>query len=112
MPLTDFQASLARLLSLNRTFDSFTSLPLPDEISLVVEVSDTTLRFDLRDKASLYARAGIIECWVVDLNGRKLIVHREPKEGHYTSVVSYDENDSVAPLAAPERTLAVRSLFS
>jgi Uma2 family endonuclease len=52
--------------------------PQPGELALVLEVADTTLRFDLTVKAGLYARAGIVEYWVVDVNGRRLIVHREP----------------------------------
>lgn len=44
-----------------------TGNPGPDTILLVVEVSDTTLRFDLRTKAALYARAQIPEYWVVDI---------------------------------------------
>src|SRR5215472_6579923 len=42
----------------------------PGDMALVVEVSDTTLRFDLRVKARLYARAGVADYWVLDVNGR------------------------------------------
>jgi hypothetical protein len=37
-----------------------------------------TLRFDLTVKAAIYARAGIAEYWVLDVNGRRMIVHRDP----------------------------------
>jgi Uma2 family endonuclease len=90
----------------------FKVVPQPEELSLIVEVSDTTLRFDLRTKAAVYARAGIADYWVADMNGRRLIVHRQPVQGRYASVVFYDVDESVAPLAAPEHAVAVGSLFS
>jgi Uma2 family endonuclease len=46
--------------------------PAVDDIYLVVEVSDTTLDFDLADKRALYSRAGIAEYWVIDLQAKKL----------------------------------------
>ena len=100
------------IVVLNRSFNTFQSgPPQPQDLALVVEVSDTTLRFDLQIKGGVYARSGIVEYWVVDVNGRNLIVHRQPEQGRYTSIVSYDVNESVTPLAAPEHTIAVRALF-
>jgi len=90
--------------------------PKPGELDLVVEVADTTLTFDLTVKAALYARAGIVEYWVLDLNGRRLIVHREPeigadRTGVYRSIAAYNENERVAPLAAPDRSFLVRDVL-
>ena len=90
------------LIVLNRESATIVSgNPQPRDLSLVVEISDTTLAFDLTTKAGLYARAGIIEYWVLDVTGRRLIVHRNPVSGKYQSVTVYSENESVAPLAAP-----------
>jgi len=86
-------------------------LPTPADIALVVEVSDSTLSFDLGVKANLYARAGIADYWVFDLVGRRLIAHREPSEGRYRSVIAYDESESLAPLAAPESPFFVAAAF-
>jgi len=77
----------------------------------VVEVSDSSLGFDLTTKAALYARAGIVEYWVLDVAGRRLIVHRDPRAGRYISVAAYGEEESVAPLAALESLLRVGDLF-
>jgi len=52
-------------------------------------------------KAALYARAGIVEHWVVDVANRRLIVHREPLSGVYRFIAVYGEDEAVAPLAAP-----------
>jgi Uma2 family endonuclease len=85
--------------------------PQPGDLRLVVEISDTTLGFDLKVKARLYARAGIMEYWVLDVSGRRMIVHREPQEGQYRSVTSYEEHEIVAPLAAPTAELRPADLF-
>jgi Uma2 family endonuclease len=86
--------------------------PKPNELALVVEVSDTTLQFDLGVKARLYARAGIEDYWVIDLKGRCLIVHRKPVDGEYQSVEAYGEAESVTPLSAPGHSLLVRDVLT
>lgn len=81
------------------------------DLRLIVEVADTSLQFDLRTKGPLYARAGIPEYWVVDINARQVIVHREPREGRYESVLVYGESESITPLGAPDHEFAVRGAF-
>jgi hypothetical protein len=80
---------------------SFSRNPQPGDLSLVVEISDSKLAFDLTVKAGLYERAGIIELWVLDINRRHLLVHRNPVAGRYSSVVVYNEDENITPLAAP-----------
>ena len=89
----------------------FSAHPQPTDIHLAVEVADTTLTFDRNTKAALYARAGIIEYWILDIRGRKLIVHRDPQNGAYASVAVYDETESVAPLGAPRQEFPVSTAF-
>lgn len=83
----------------------------PADLLLVVEVSDTTLRFDLRNKALLYARAGVEDYWVADVVGRRLIVHRNPTPAGYAEVTEYGENETVAPLARPDAAVLVSQLL-
>ena len=86
---------------LNQDYSAFLSAnPQPRDLLLVVEVSDSTLKFDLTTKARLYARAGITEFWVLDIRGRRLIVHRDPAVGKYASVMEYGEREPASPLAA------------
>ena len=92
----------ADLKVLKRPSQEYASNPQPEDILLVVEISDTTVRFDLSKKAKLYARAEIMEYWVLDIPGKRVVVHREPKEGRYRGIVAYDAQEEVAPLAAPE----------
>jgi len=86
------------------------NLANPSTALLVVEVSDSSLDIDIDtgDKAMLYAAAGIAEYWVLDLNNRKLIVHRDPlpvttatSGFSFQNVSHLDEVDSIAPLALP-----------
>jgi Uma2 family endonuclease len=97
---------------LKRSYSGFLTLtPQPGDLELVVEVSDTSRVFDLTTKAALYARAGILEYWVLDIQGRRLVVHREPRAGRYGVTIAYGENESVAPLAAPEKPFRVADVF-
>jgi Uma2 family endonuclease len=88
-----------------------TANPRPADLRLVVEISDTTLGFDLTTKAALYARAAISEYWVFDIAARRLIVHRDPRNGAYQSMVAYSDEERVSPLAAPGREFHVADAF-
>ncbi len=85
--------------------------PQPSDLALVVEIADTTLRHDRTTKARLYARAGIVEYWVVDVDGRRLFAFREPEGGHYRQELEFAEADRVYPLESPLNPVAVASLL-
>lgn len=85
--------------------------PGPSDVRLLVEISDTTPAFDLGTKARLYARAGILEYWVVDVVGRRIVVHRDPRAGAFENVAPYREGESIAPLSAPGRSFPVEDAF-
>jgi Uma2 family endonuclease len=100
------------LIVLKKDFTTFRSAnPQPPDLYLVVEIADTTLAFDLKVKAPLYARAGIPEYWVLDVPSRRLIVHRDPQAGRYRSIAAYGEGESVSPLSAPAAALRVGDAF-
>jgi Uma2 family endonuclease len=85
--------------------------PGPEDLRLIVEIADTILNFDLTTKAALYARAGIVEYWVLDVARRRLLVHRDAKASGYASIIAYSEHESVAPLAAPQAEFRVADAF-
>jgi Uma2 family endonuclease len=85
--------------------------PGPEDILLVIEAADSTLRMDRFQKAALYARAGIPEYWILDIGLRRMIVHRDPGAGKYSSVVFYREDESVTPLCVPESGFRVAAAF-
>jgi Uma2 family endonuclease len=85
--------------------------PGPEDLSLVVEIADTSLRTDRTVKASLYARAGIQEYWVVDVNGRRIYVYRQPDPAGYKEVAVYGETESIATLARPNDVISVAAIL-
>ena len=62
------------------------AVPL-DTVALIVEVSDTTLETDLGRKAALYARAGVAEYWVIDVEGNRALLHMMPGAEGYAEQV-------------------------
>ena len=85
--------------------------PGPDDVLLLIEVADTSLELDRGEKLRLYAQADIPEYWIIDLNRRVLIVHRQPRDAEYASVQQYEGDARVAPEALTDVELAVGSLF-
>ena len=85
--------------------------PLPDDILLLVEVSDSSLAKDRGLKAGLYARAGVADYWIVNVNDQCVEVFRDPREWVYQSVTTHRTGQEVRPLAFPEVALAVDRLF-
>ena len=69
---------------------------------LVIEVSDSSLRGDLGDKASLYAEAQIAEYWVLNLVDRVLVVLREPRDGRYLLRSTLEPGAFVSPISWPD----------
>ena len=77
--------------------------PSPQDVALLIEVADSTRAFDTTVKAKLYARAGVLDYWVVDVKANRVVVFREPREGSYTSVIGYDATEMITPLSAPDQ---------
>ena len=99
------------VLVLRRSALEYAASPAPADVLLAAEIAGSTLPNDLGVKARLYARAGIVEYWVLDLQNRRMVVHREPVDGQYRLIAVYAENEEIAPLAKPEaRSLVSRFL--
>lgn len=99
------------VIVLRRDQSRFTSNPRPQDLRLVVEIADSSLGFDLKVKAAPYARAGVPEYWVLDVTGRRLLVHRNPQGGTYADVAAFSEHENVSPLAAPQAQFRVSDAF-
>jgi len=83
----------------------------PADVLLVVEVSDSSLRFDRDTKMRLYATHEIPEAWLVDVRGRRLIRHRAPREGAYTLVDEPNLGATLEVSTLPGVTIDLRRLF-
>jgi Uma2 family endonuclease len=85
--------------------------PTRDETVLVIEVADTTRRFDRRVKLPAYAKAGIPEVWLVDLTRDELVMCRRPEGGTYQEVWARGRGETVAPEALAELRLSVDEIL-
>ena len=84
-----------------------TAHPIPSEVLLLVEVSDSTVNFDRDVKVPNYARSGIQEVWLWDLEANCLEVYREPTANGYTSIQKFERGEIVSPLAFPDFQVSV-----
>ncbi len=83
----------------------------PSQALLIIEVADSSLKFDRQEKAALYPRVGIPEYWIVNVAGRSIERYSEPTAGTYARVTPFRSGDSLAPLAFPEVALRVDEVF-
>ena len=86
--------------------------PEAADVLLLIEVADTTLEIDRDVKLPLYARHGIPECWLVDVAGRSLSIHREPAEGDYRRIHRPTLGETLRLLSADGPELRVTDLFA
>lgn len=90
----------------------------PGSADLVLEIADSSLAFDRNEKASLYAKAGIAEYWVLNLVSSRLEVRRDPAENDelaygwgYSSLTILAPGQAVSPRFAAEVRFAVTDLL-
>ncbi len=99
------------LMVLRRPYPELGGKPTSSDVLLVGEVSGSTLHFDLTRKAKLYARSEVPEYWVLDIGARRLIIHRDPFQGAYTTVAVYSGHEEIATLARPDALASVATFF-
>ena len=85
--------------------------PRADEVYLIIEIADRTLRSDLTLKKQVYAAAGIPDYWVLDLSHRQLYVYRQPTTTGYQQEQILEETAQIAPLAFPDKRLPVAAML-
>lgn len=78
---------------------------------LIIEVADSSLAYDRYTKAPLYARAGIPEYWIVDLNSDRIEVYREPSEAGYRTMRLHLRGEQLSPHFAPDLTVDVDAIL-
>lgn len=87
----------------------------PETALLVVEISGDTLSFDRSKKAALYARMGIEDYWIVNLNEPQLEVYRKPQKDksgwRYGTMEIFRPQDTVRPLAAAKAKIKVADML-
>ncbi|MEB3294405.1 MAG: Uma2 family endonuclease [Synechococcales bacterium] len=92
-------------------FDYVNRHPSAGETVLVVEVADSTLKYDTEVKDKFYAQSGIPDYWVIDVKNRQLHIFRDPTARGYTSHEILQEPDQITPLAFPKQVMALTDIL-
>lgn len=85
--------------------------PQPDDIYLIIEVTAGSADYDRDVKVSLYAKNGVREFWIVDLEKRIVETYREPSNGEYRNRKTYNPGDSLASESFPELRMSVSEIL-
>ncbi|MEM1167937.1 MAG: Uma2 family endonuclease [Cyanobacteria bacterium P01_H01_bin.35] len=85
--------------------------PTAEDVYLIMEIADSTLKSDLELKGKEYAKSGIEDYWVLDVNHRKLYVYRQPSQSGYQQEMILGEEQTISPLAFPLAKMVVGELL-
>jgi len=85
--------------------------PTTADVLLLVEVGDTSARFDREVKLPLYAAAAVVEVWLLDVKARTISVCTDPQQGAYRSIVQSGPGDVLRPTALPNATIAAANVL-
>ena len=88
-----------------------TKIPTPEDICLLVEVSDRSLKCDRDVKIPLYAESKITEVWLIDVNNQSIRVYRQPEENSYQDVQNFTRGQSISPSTFPDIIITVDEIF-
>lgn len=85
--------------------------PRPEDVYLLIEVSDTSVATDRDHKLPAYGRAGIPEVWIVNLNDQTVEVYREPHFTGYASTTTLRSGQKTAPRTFPDAVVDISELL-
>ncbi|MGA2543555.1 MAG: Uma2 family endonuclease [Verrucomicrobiota bacterium] len=110
--LDDYSEPQPDLMLLKPAADDYTTaLPAPDDVFLLIEVSDSTVASDREKKLPLYGRAGIREVWIVNLPDQSIEVCRDPHYQGYASTEILRPGSQARPLAFPDVAVDLADLL-
>jgi Uma2 family endonuclease len=85
--------------------------PRSRDILLLIEVIDSSVGYDRAVKLPLYARAGIVEVWLANVNTRRIEGFRRPGPGGYAESKIFQNDDRLGIQAFPDVTFTARELL-
>jgi Uma2 family endonuclease len=110
--LGEFSEPQPDLMLLKRRADFYSGkIPESADVLLLIEVSDSSLSFDQSVKLGLYARYGVAEYWVVDVEGKRVVTYQDPTAKGYDRKVEFAAADVLAPQAFPDVRITVEGIF-
>jgi Uma2 family endonuclease len=112
MALDEYSEPEPDLMLLRLREDRYrTAIPAPSDVLLVIEVANSSWRYDRGRKLRAYARNGIAELWIVHLAASRVIVFRDPKGDGYADERSYARGETLAPSAFPNDPIPVDAIL-
>ena len=86
--------------------------PQAEDVLLLIEVADSSLKYDQMTKLTLYAKYGILEYWIANLERNVLEVYRQPQNQNYfkQSIIDTD-SVSFCPIAFPEISMTLKNIY-
>jgi Uma2 family endonuclease len=87
-----------------------TGHPTAGDILLLIEVSDSTINYDRNTKIPLYARDGIIECWIVDISAKTVEVYLNPTKNGYTDKRIFQSEQILIPTQLPHIKIPIADI--
>jgi Uma2 family endonuclease len=110
--LSDYTKPQPDVILLNPREDFYaTGGPVTKDALLVIEVAETSIRYDRVPKLAIYAKYGVHEVWIEDLNTDTLLLFRDRNSSGYATSLVLQPGDEVSPLAFPDMILSVSALL-
>jgi Uma2 family endonuclease len=94
-----------------RADDYESAVPTAGDVLLLIEVADTTLAYDRDVKIALYARHGIAEVWLVDLQNETLSIYLDPGPKGYRKLLSPAKNETISPMLLPHAKVSLADVW-
>jgi Uma2 family endonuclease len=89
-----------------------TRAPAPEDVLLAIEVAQSSLRFDLRVKVPLYARAKLHEVWIIDVEAERVHAFDQPVDGGYARTREFAAGERISIAALPTISVDIAELFN
>ena len=94
-----------------RPDDYIDALPEPADVIVLIEVADSSINYDRKTKLPLYARNGVREVWIIDLNTRQLERYTQPGETGYGYCEIMDKTATISPVGLPGVVIDLRRIL-
>ena len=98
-------------LAIIRDHDYGGEVPGAADVTLLIEVADSSIDYDRNRKLPRYAAAGIPESWLVDVTGQTIARYSEPRGGRYQQIAIAQRGQTLDSVALPTVTIAVDLVF-
>ena len=85
--------------------------PQPEDVLLLIEVADTTVHYDREVKIPLYARHGIPEVWLIDLQQERVEIYLKPSSNGYLQILRPAKDERITPSLLPGVSILIADLW-